>query len=154
VALGHCSKENDRGIGIMSVSVSVTGTFTSPRFKGTKDIDPILRKKNMDLTDEEIWEKILGGDYQQPYCPVCHSRMEVSSFSLEYQVTPPYSIGQIKTYFYSGFSWHTRMASPAIHVEMLCPICGITLKAVGTGLNLEGDFYSLETLSVIENKKS
>lgn len=130
------------------MSVNVTATYTFTKFKGVKDLDKILKKERSDLTDEEIWDRILDQSYEEAYCPGCHTKLIIKSFTVEYQVNPLYVLHK-GNYWHSSVSWNIRIVSPIINAEMECPGCGNIIKGLGTGLNLEGDSFYLETLSVI-----
>jgi len=135
------------------MSVSVHGTYTFPNFKGVKNLDPTLMKPKKDLTEEEIWARILGPGYQYPYCPDCHAQLVVSEFNLEYQMNSNYVIGN-KTYYYTGFSWHVRYASPIIKVILFCPRCGVTIDCLGQTLTLENEAFYLESLYVVSVRRA
>lgn len=134
------------------MSTLVTGTFANPRFLGVKDIDPMLKKRNEELTDEELWEKILGGGYEQPYCPDCHFKMLVAQFIMEYQLRSPYMVGK-NTPFSIG-SWNVQTNPPVVKIEMQCPNCRLLIKGIGMGLRFEGDSYYLAILKVIEKQRA
>lgn len=137
----------------MSINVNVTGTYTAPKFKGIKTLDPILMKDTKELTDEELWEMILGIGYHQPHCPDCHTKLIISQFTLDYQISPAYLFGSQQTYFSSGFSWHAKIALSVVKVQMECPNCGNIINGFGTGLGLEEDSYYLKTLYVMGNQQ-
>jgi len=150
MALGECCQK-DEGTGIMRTYV--TGTFATPKFLGVKNIDPSLKKRNEELTDEEMWEKILSGGYEQPYCPDCHSKMFVTRLTMEYQLNPPSTAGT-KAVSYTLWNWNELSNTPIIKIEMQCSNCSLFIRGEGMGLNLKDGSYYLEALMVVEKHKA
>jgi len=128
------------------MSIDITYTFT--KFKGTKNLDPILRKKKAELTVEEIWDRILGGGYEQAYCPDCHTKLLIKSFSVEYQLSPSYPMFNTSVTSWAS-NWHIRIGVPIIKIELECPVCQNVIEGIGEGLSWEGVSYYLNSLTVI-----
>jgi len=129
------------------MSVRVTGTYSwsASNFRGVKDLDHTLRKRNSELSEEEIWEKILGVNFHQPHCPECYKELMMLSFHVEYYVNP--IVSGNRNYAHGAW-WNIRKADPTIHVEMQCASCGTQVKGIGTGLVCEAEGFYLETLIV------
>jgi len=106
--------------------------------KGVKHLDARLRKKKNSLNLEEMWQRILGSGYYQPFCPLCGEPLKLTECTIEYELAP--GLGK------KHFLWHLRTATPTIIVKLRCLHCNVEIKGQGYGLSYDSEGLAFESL--------
>lgn len=118
-------------------------SFQSNVVRGFKKLDPILRKAVSKLTKEEMWERILGIEFEQAYCPDCETQLEITSCSLELKLNNTLSTQN---------TWNWRVFKPQIVLELVCPKCGTKVSGIASNMHYQ-DGVGFESLVVTSIEK-